>query len=217
MLGYICVKQKNKYSVMKKVILSYLLGLFAIIGANAQADSELVQIGVKGGVNFATVTGDGFESPDSRTSFNAGFVAEIPFSERFSIQPEVLYSGQGFDVKRFDQDNFLDNDENVEYLLDYIQIPILAKIYLVKGLNVQAGPQIGFKINEEIDYQPNDDAGDFDLDETEDIDISLAAGVEYKFDGGFFIQGRYNYGFTELIKDYDVHNSVFQVGVGFMF
>ena len=75
----------------------------------------------------------------------------------------------------------------------------------------------GFLINEEIDYQPNDDAGDFDLDETEDIDISLAAGVEYKFDGGFFIQGRYNYGFTELIKDYDVHNSVFQVGVGFMF
>ena len=205
---------------MKKVILSSLLGLFAIIGAKAQADSDLVQIGVKGGVNFANITGDDFGDPDARTSFNAGFVAEIPFSERFSIQPEVMYSGQGFDVQQFDQDNFLDNDENIEYQLDYIQVPILAKIYLVEGLNVQAGPQIGFKINEEIDYQPNDDAGDIDLEdvsETEDIDISLAAGVEYKFDSGFFIQGRYNYGFTELIKDYDIHNSVFQVGVGFMF
>ena len=205
---------------MKKVILSSLLGLFAIIGAKAQADSDLVQIGVKGGVNFATVSGDDFDSPDSRTSFNAGFVAEIPFSERFSIQPEVLYSGQGFDIKQSEQNNFLDNDQNVEYQLDYIQVPLLAKIYLVKGLNVQAGPQIGFKINEEIDAQPNDDAGDIDLEdisETEDIDISLAAGVEYKFDSGFFIQGRYNYGFTELIKDYDIHNSVYQVGVGFMF
>ncbi|MBW2961224.1 porin family protein [Mesonia aestuariivivens] len=203
---------------MKKVILSSLLGLFAIIGANAQSDSELVQIGVKGGVNFSTFTGDDLGGdPDSRTSFNAGFVAEIPFSERFSIQPEVLYSGQGFDVKQSDQDNFLDNDENIEYQLDYIQIPVLAKIYLFKGLNVQAGPQIGFKINEEIDFQPNDDAGDVDFDEAEDIDISLAAGIEYKFDSGFFIQGRYNYGFTELIKDYDVHNSVWQAGVGFMF
>lgn len=202
---------------MKKVILSSLLGLFAFMGANAQADSDLVQIGVKGGVNFSTVAGDDFDSPDSRTSFNAGVVAEVPFSDRFSIQPEVLYSGQGFDVQEIDQDNFADTDENIEYQLDYIQVPVLAKIYLIKGLNVQAGPQIGFKINEEIDYQPNDDAGDLDLDETEDIDISLAAGVEYKFDGGFFVQGRYNYGFTELIKDYDVHNSVFQVGVGFMF
>jgi len=205
---------------MKKVILSSLVGLFAILGAKAQADSDLVQIGVKGGVNFANITGDDFGDPDARTSFNAGFVAEIPFSERFSIQPEVMYSGQGFDVQQFDQDNFLDNDENIEYQLDYIQVPILAKIYLVEGLNVQAGPQIGFKINEEIDYQPNDDAGDIDLEdvsETEDIDISLAAGLEYKFDSGFFIQGRYNYGFTELIKDYDIHNSVYQVGVGFMF
>jgi len=199
---------------MKKVILSSLLGLFAIIGAKAQADSDLVQIGVKGGVNFATVSGDDFDSPDSRTSFNAGFVAEIPFSERFSIQPEVMYSGQGFDIKQ---------SENIEAQLDYIQIPLLAKIYLVKGLNIQAGPQIGFLINEEIDYQPSDDAGDIDTDVAEDIDFSLAAGVEYKFDGGFFVQGRYNYGFTNVFKesdlfgDPDIKNSVFQVGVGFMF
>ena len=199
---------------MKKVILSSLLGLFAIIGAKAQADSDLVQIGVKGGVNFATVSGDDFDSPDSRTSFNAGFVAEIPFSERFSIQPEVMYSGQGFDIKQ---------SENIEAQLDYIQIPLLAKIYLVKGLNIQAGPQIGFLINEEIDYQPTDDAGDIDTDVAEDIDFSLAAGVEYKFDGGFFVQGRYNYGFTNVFKesdlfgDPDIKNSVFQVGVGFMF
>ena len=52
---------------MKKVILSSLLGLFAIIGAKAQADSDLVQIGVKGGVNFANITGDDFGDPDART------------------------------------------------------------------------------------------------------------------------------------------------------
>ena len=139
---------------MKKVILSSIFGLMTILGVNAQADSELVQVGVKGGLNFANVTGDDVNSPNSRTSFNAGFVAEIPFTERFSLQPEVLYSGQGFDIDQSNQDNFLDNDGNTEYQLDYIQVPVLAKIYLVEGLSVQAGPQIGFKINEEIDAQP---------------------------------------------------------------
>lgn len=200
---------------MKKVI---LLATMFVVGAGiARAQVSTATFGVKGGVNLATVSGDDYDSPDSRTSFNAGLVAEIPVSARFSIQPEVLYSGQGFDIKRIDQDNLFDNDENVEYQLDYIQVPVLAKIYLVDGLNLQVGPSFNFKINEEIDYQPNADAGDVNLDEAKDFDFGGAAGLEYKFENGFFIQGRYNYGFTELIEDRDVHNSVFQAGIGFMF
>ncbi|MFD2697225.1 porin family protein [Mesonia sediminis] len=205
---------------MKKLVLTAIVAAAGIFGAQAQANSDLVKLGVKGGVNLATVTGDDFDSPDSRTSFNAGFVAEVPFSERFSVQGEVLYSGQGFDAVRVDQDNFLDNDENIEVQLDYIQIPLLAKIYLVEGLSVSAGPQIGFLVNDEIDYKPNSDSGDIDIDgalEPEDIDISLAAGLEYAFDNGFFISGRYNYGFSEIIKDVDVHNSVLQFGIGYTF
>ncbi len=203
---------------MKKLVLGAAVAAMSIFTANAQADSDLVQLGVKGGVNFATVAGDDFDSPDARTSFNAGFVAEVPYSERFSLQAEVLYSGQGYDWKSSDQDNIFDNDDNVEVQFDYIQVPILAKIYLVEGLNVHAGPQIGFLVNDEIDFQPNSNAGDepFPL-EPKDIDISLAAGLEYKFDNGFFIQGRYNYGFSEMFEDVDAHNSVIQAGVGFMF
>lgn len=203
---------------MKKLVLGAAVAAMSIFTANAQADSDLVQLGVKGGVNFATVAGDDFDSPDARTSFNAGFVAEVPYSERFSLQAEVLYSGQGYDYKSSEQDNIFDNDDNIEVQFDYIQVPVLAKIYLVEGFNVHAGPQIGFLVNDEIDYQPNSEGGNepFPL-EPKDIDISLAAGLEYKFDNGFFIQGRYNYGFSEMFEDADVHNSVFQAGVGFMF
>lgn len=205
---------------MKKLVLGAAVAAMSIFTANAQADSDLVQLGVKGGVNLSSVSGDDFDSPDSRTSFNAGFVAEVPYTERFSLQAEVLYSGQGYDWKSSGQDNFLDNDDNIEVQFDYIQVPILAKIYLIEGLNVHAGPQIGFLVNDEIDYQPNSDGGDIDLNsalEPKDIDISLAAGIEYKFDNGFFVQGRYNYGFTEMFEDVDIHNSVFQAGVGYMF
>ena len=44
--------------------------------------------------NFATLGGD-TEDLDGLTSFHVGGVAEISFSEKFSVQPELLYSAQG--------------------------------------------------------------------------------------------------------------------------
>jgi opacity protein-like surface antigen len=170
-----------------------------------------VQLGARGGANFATVTSDDIDSPDSRTSFYVGLVAEAPLSEHISLQPEVFYSGQGFDIT--DEEDTPD----AQFQVDYIQVPVLLKFYLADGLNIQAGPQFGFKVNEELDFDPNEDGGDFDSDQIRGFDFQTTAGLEYKFSGGFFIQGRYSYGFSEIIEDTDVHNSVFSAGIGFMF
>ncbi|MEM5566217.1 porin family protein [Psychroserpens sp. AS72] len=212
---------------MKKVILITTATLLSLISANAQSDSREVQLGVKGGVNFSTITGDDLGDLDSRTSFNAGLVAEIPISNRFSFQPEVFYSGQGFDIREVDQDNAFDTDENVEYQLDYIQVPLLLKAYIVKGLSVEAGPQFGFKIHEEFDFQPNSDGGDIEINSDDsyvkDFDTSVAFGASYKFDNGFFFNGRYNLGVTDIFDDgtlfegVDAKNDVWQFGIGFMF
>ena len=201
---------------MKKSILIIALVLF---GATTMSAQEAWNFGIKGGVNFANFTGDDFSSDNSRTSFNVGLLAEIPLADRFSIQPEVLYSGQGYEIYENDQANFLDVDDNVEYQLDYVSVPVLAKIYLVDGLSVQAGPSFNFKVNEEIDYQPTQDGGDIDnpYPGAQDFEFGGAAGLEYKFNNGFFIQGRYTYGFSETFEDLDIHNSVWQAGVGFMF
>lgn len=199
---------------MKKSILFIAAMVFSTTFVAAQ---EFVYFGVKGGVNISTVTGDDFDSPEERTSFNVGLLAEIPLTQRFSLQPEVYYSGQGFDAAEIDQDNVFDTDENVEFQLDYINVPILAKFYLVDGLSLQAGPSFNFKVNEEIDYQPTNNAGDRDFDEVKDFEFGGAVGVEYKFNNGFLIQARYNHGFTELAENTDAYNSVFQAGVGFMF
>src|SRR5690606_1518434 len=137
---------------------------------------------------FATITGDDFNDLDSRTSFNAGFVAEIPVTNRFSIQPEVFYSRQGFDIREIDQDNVFDNDQNIEYQLDYIQVHVLAKLYLVDGLSIEVVPQFGFKVNEEIDSKPNSDGGDTNISSensaVKDFETSIAGGVSYKFASG---------------------------------
>lgn len=206
---------------MKKIIVMLFVGLMSA-GIYAQADQSLAQFGIKGGVNFATITGDDFEDgADPRTSFNVGVLAELPLSDRFSIQPEVLYSSQGFDIEQNE------NSDDVEYQLDYIQVPVLAKIYLIKGLSVEAGPQFGFKANEEIDNNPNGDDGDLVIDDenslVKDFETSIVGGVSYKFDTGFFISGRYTYGLTNIFEDdvlsdnIEAKNAVWQVGLGFMF
>ena len=203
---------------MKQVKL-FLLGAVSMLGiytANAQNGNTGASFGVKGGVNFSTVTGDSFKTPDSRTSFHVGVLAEVPLSQMFSIQAEALYSGQGFDYDFEGPDG-----DNAEYQLDYINVPLLAKVYIVDGLSIEAGPQFSFLVNDEIDFNPNADDGDIDLEgtpaEANSFDFGVAAGVTFQTRIGLFASGRYTVGLTDVVDNYDVKNSVFQLGIGFKF
>lgn len=199
-----------------KLFSAGILMIGAITTANAQSSDALTpSFGIKGGVNFASITGDDFDSPDSRTSFHIGVLAEFPLTEMFSLQAEALYSGQGFES---DMDGEIFGGEGkVEYQLDYINVPVLAKVYILDGLSIEAGPQFGFKVNEEIDANANADDGDLNLDEAEDFDFGVAAGVTFETPMGLFATGRYTQGFTDIVNNRDVKNSVFQIGIGYKF
>ena len=212
---------------MKNLFLATLVALLSATTIYAQADDNTAQFGVKGGINLSNITGDDIGDLDSRTSFHLGLFMEIPISERFSFQPEVLYSGQGFTVLSRDQDNIFDVGDNVEYQLSYIQVPLMAKLYLIKGLHIEAGPQFGFKVKEEIDYKPGTEGGDMVIDKDDSsiksFDTNVAVGAGYKFDNGFLVSARYTHGLTNIFKDdsifknVDAKNSVLQFGVGFSF
>lgn len=203
-----------------KSIATGVLMLAAVTVSNAQdkgdnSSSKAASIGVKGGVNFATVTGKDFDSPDARTSFHVGVIGEMPITNLFSIQAEALYSGQGF--KTNIPGTVPGGNEKVEYQLDYINVPVLAKIYITNGLSIEAGPQFSFKVNEEFDSNPNGNNGDVNRDQAEDFEFGVAGGLTFQTSMGLFATGRYIYGVTDIIKDVDAQNSVFQIGVGFKF
>lgn len=195
---------------MKKSGLAFIAAMLFTFSTNAQNNTDLIQFGLKAGVNFASLSGDDFENAESRTGFHAGGLVEIPFTDRFSVQPEIMYSQQGAKGDNFFGEGTLK--------LDYIQIPVLAKIYLADGFNLQIGPQVGFRMSENFELDSGDSEVDGDLEiEDNDIDFSLAGGLGYKFDNGFFIQARYNYALTEAFPDSDAKNSVIQAGVGYLF
>lgn len=191
------------------------LMLGAVVTGNAQMGTMEPSFGVKGGVNFANVTGDDFGDQESRTSFHVGVLAEFPLAEIFSLQVEALYSGQGFRTNI--PGGLFGGDDRVEYHLDYINVPVLAKVYLIEGLSLEVGPQFGFKVNEKIDFDPTSDDGDWGMGEAKDFDFGIAAGVSFSTQMGLFATGRYVMGVTEVVDNMDAKNSVFQIGIGYKF
>jgi len=163
-----------------------------------------VKFGANVGVNFATITGDDTSDVKSKTSFHLGGVVVIGISEKFAVQPELIYSAQGFKLSEF--------GFNVTGKLDYINLPILADFTIAEGFSIQAGPQLGFNITDKIEAE-----GESESLDAEGIDFGAAFGAQYKMNSGLFFQARYALGFSEVVKDVDIKNNVIFLSIGYFF
>jgi opacity protein-like surface antigen len=180
----------------------FLVAVVFILGIST-SQAQVLQFGVKGGLNFANYTGGNISGVDfkSITSFHAGAVMEIKVFENFAIQPELLYSTQGSELSGL--------GDQIKNELGYLSIPVLAKFYLTSNkLSLELGPQASFLVSERNDV----DAGDSNT-----FDFAVAGGLSYKITDGLFVSGRYAAGLTEPKKDADVKNSLIQFSVGYMF
>ncbi|GGB74529.1 hypothetical protein GCM10007424_13070 [Flavobacterium suaedae] len=175
---------------MKKLLLTVLLFIGSFTVANAQA------FGIKAGFNFANFTGDDAGDFNVLTSFHGGLVAEIHVLNAVSVQPELLYSIQGAK----------NDDEN--YKLNYLTVPVMMKIYLADSFNIHGGPQIGLLISE---------SDNFEGFESNTYDFGFAAGAEFFFANNFSVQARYNWGTTKVSDAAEIKNSVAQVSLCYMF
>ncbi|PVX49944.1 outer membrane protein with beta-barrel domain [Balneicella halophila] len=188
---------------MKKIFLVVV----AVAFFATQGIAQDFNFGVKGGVNFTNLTGDDVDA-DMKTKFNLGVLAEFMVNEQFSIQPEVLYSAQGAD------------EDNTELTLDYITVPVMFKYYVAPGFSLQAGPQVGFLVNDDYEASLGDVSVSPDTDDVfKTVDFGLNFGLGYKFYNNIFVDARYNLGLTEVFDegDVDAKNSVIQFSVGYMF
>jgi len=206
---------------MKKLILCGAIALFGFLSANAQE----VKFGAKAGVNLATIGGD-VEDADGRTSFHVGGVAEIMISDKFSVQPELLYSAQGLQSEYTETIFGSDVKFEEKLKLDYINLPIMAKFYVAEGLSIEAGPQVGFLISAESEVEASFE-GDSE-NQTEDVkdgfksvDFAAGIGLGYKLDSGLNFSARYTLGLANIAEDaaddFSIQNNVLQVSLGYMF
>ncbi|MDC8004388.1 porin family protein [Aureisphaera galaxeae] len=190
---------------MKKLFTMLVVAVFAFtINASAQE----ISFGAKAGLNLASINGDDADDAnfDGRTSFHVGAVVNIGIGEFFAVQPEVVYSAQGFTAE--------EEGVDVTGKLDYLNIPVLADFTIAEGLSLQGGPQFGFNITSEAEA----DGETEDIDDVESVDVAAGIGAQYKLPAlGLFFQARYVIGLSDVVSDFDGKNANLSLSVGWFF
>lgn len=184
-----------------------ILAFLTVTGGFVNAQS--VNIGIKGGLNSYTIGGDDTEDIDGKLGYNVGLLGHIHLSERFGLQPEIVYSTQGAKAD--------DGSGDVKISLDYINVPVLFQYMYDNGFRIQAGPQVGFLTS----AKAKADGVTVDLDDSfNTIDFGLSVGASYVHPpSGFGVDARYNLGLSNINED-DAsknYNRGFQVGIFYLF
>lgn len=192
-----------------RIVLMVLAGMFLITSANAQ-----FHIGVKAGVNAGKIDGKSFKQ-EFNYSYLVGGFAEIGVSERFSINPELLFSQTSSTTDTSFTNtlpSFKKNDQ-VKAKLNYLSIPILVNMKLIGPLHIEAGPQFGIIMNKQKSLLENGEnafkGGDFSMVGGAGINLSsLRVTARY-------VIGLSNIG--DVTNDDKWKNQALQLGVGFAF
>lgn len=196
---------------MKKTIATAILA-FATVFAFGQAQFAL---GIKAGPNFASIDtkASAGENYKNRTGFHGGAFALIKLT-KIGIQPEFIYSKQGT--------KFSLNTQDYEANFDYINVPIVFKLYTIAGINLQAGPQFGFlsgvsgKAVETDNSQS--DVISVGKEYYKDSDLSLVLGAGWDLPFGLTIDARYNLGLSKIQDNPQLEatkNQVWQLSIGY--
>lgn len=204
---------------MKKKLLS-LLTLALLVGFLAPpASAQKISVGLKGGINYATMT-DLPSWAEPNIFFVGGGFMVARLTNNLSLMPELLYSGKGFDVSR----------SGAEYLsMAYLEVPVLLRFspnssgrsFVPFGM---LGPSLAVQVSctgHEGDASADCSELTDDLPAFNDIDYGVTAGIGSDFllehGGAFSIDARYTYGLAKVWDPADWHHSVFSIMVGYRF
>ena len=156
---------------------------------------------------------------------------EYQIAKPFSLAAGLNFSMQGCKWGDFEYKN---GDKSVKAKdlkmeLNYLNLPIVANIYLFKGFAIKTGVQLGFLMSAKEKGTTVIKDGDKSAETKESLDIkddckkfdvAIPIGISYQVPTiPIYIDGRYNLGLTNINKDGDTNykNQVFQVTVGYKF
>jgi hypothetical protein len=203
-----------------------VLGVIAVVVATAMlglppAHAAAARVGTKGGVDFATFRGDfdelvGF---DTRTCAAIGGFVMFDFGAPVALQVEAMYMQKGAKTEVQDTGPSGNPIRTFEwrYELDYLEVPVLARIGLGSAGPVRpyviAGPSFGFALGGHVESE----RGSLDLPDMKALDFGVAGGLGAEAVAGPYrvgLEGRYATGVSDL---YDIGgnlesiNSVFSI------
>lgn len=189
-----------------------IIALMILISASvsAQESKKKAVAGIKGGYNLSSVSFDGESETERLHGFHVGIYGESFIGNKLSIQPEILYSQQGYKI--------IGDNGTYTQKLEYINIPLMLKLYPVKSFFLEAGPQIGFSISHKETF----DAGFVLYDTSEEFepnnfDWGVNLGAGFISDSGISLGARYHIGQSDIYDQDKPKNRVWKIYLGFEF
>lgn|SRR5690606_2432572 len=202
--------------MMKRKVLVLIVATVAATQLFAQ---KRVSPGIRAGVNIATLSNI---NADFKTDFYAGGILSLNLGQRYTLQPELIYTRQGASNVTFVNE---DSDEPTgpeNVTIQYLSLGVINKFYFVDGFHGLIGPSLDMKIGK------NFPRFDFDDDDYGGVDLGLSLGLGYTLPIGLTVEGRFKTGMLDAFNnDYflglfddpdDISlNRVFQLGLSYSF
>jgi outer membrane protein OmpA-like peptidoglycan-associated protein len=184
---------------MKKIILS--VAFLALTTSSFAQGLEKSYFGAKIGANSSSIVSDEEKYAglyvSNKLAFAGGLFYNYGITDQFSIQPEVLYSGMGANLAVNEA-----GDNDADFCLNYISVPVLFKYSPMWRLGLFVGPQFDFLIDSKLKDSSTDEEIDVDVDS---FDFAGTAGLEFWITKNIGVYGRYSLGFIDLnTKDKDL-------------
>jgi Outer membrane protein beta-barrel domain len=205
---------------MKNFISIMCLLCFSMSAGFSQTN---LKMGVRAGVNIATYSFDfgttpaGFVNPiGNTTGFTLGVPVEFGISDLFAVQAELNFIQKGFSLSSESSGTGFLYKFTGTSTVNWLEIPILAKIKLGSPEGISggffAGPSIGFglsgqgkststsTINGVTKTESSTNTLNFKDDNHSQIDFALNLGGEVNYMGAF-LDIRYQLGLTNMSTD----------------
>ncbi|GAB3532179.1 hypothetical protein GCM10027443_15540 [Pontibacter brevis] len=208
---------------------------------NTQKQQTAVRFGIRAGLNLADWEGEtiqsvqdladmagGSVSQQMRQGFHAGGYVSIPVLPGFDIEPGLQYSQKGTVLTAtipIEQIEFLNTNVTVTNKAEYLDLPVLAKVYVGDGFHIYAGPQVSYLLSNKVKTE----AGalgikalnqEFDVKNNfREFDVAVSGGLGYRFTNGINLSAGYDYGLNSVDANgsFDTFNRVVKASVGFTF
>ena len=187
----------------------------ALMVATLSANAQQMFIKPMVGGTLSTLTGD-TDGAKMKIGLVGGAEFGYNINDMFAVTAGALVSMQG--AKSDDTPLVKD----VSTTLTYLNIPVLANVYVAPGLAIKAGLQPGFLLSQKAKGDMligNNSWEEFEKTGTDGLkkfDLSIPLGLSYEI-SDFVIDARYNLGLTNINdgNDEKVKNGVIMLTVGY--
>ena len=166
----------------------FIIATVAMLAIGTASFAQGFGWGVKAGLNVSGMSNTDF---NAKTGLTAGVFADYRFNDWFGASAEVLFSREGGKITEGDS-KFINKS-------NYLNIPIMAKFYVLDQLAFNIGIQPGVFLSAKAKVKDEGQESTTSIGKAyKSGDFAFPVGVSYEFFGKLILDARYNIGVVNV-------------------